>query len=430
VAPALAILSFNLFAGFGWPLVFAVGRGSSFSLLRTFPAYWFTIFAAGAFCSFAVLALQGLAAHLLPRQLFLRFSDALQAAALCLLLSSYWLGPSFNSPAALSAAQNQSLLQWLPAYWFLGLFNQLNGSIHPELISLAHRAWIALALSAVCALCALLLSYFRRLPTIVEQPDLLPAMRFRVLGFGNSLAGAITLFSLRTLLRSRRHRMILSIYVGLGIALVLGFTHIRSNGRASSVTGISTSFLLATILTMTLSVLALRVVVAIPIALPANWIFRTTQSCHRMHYQRAVRLSWLVLVVAPVLLVSCISLSADCWPQILGHLLLLLLLGILLVELCLLSFHKISFTCSYLAGKANLHFLFWVCLLVLSLWFRDIVEFESRILHQPRAYALLLLVSLNATLATCWLNRIRAHSESQLIFDQEAEPELVTLKFN
>lgn len=115
-APALAMLAFNLIAGLGWPLVFAVGQGHVWSLLRTLPAYWFTILAAGAFMVCSVLALQGIAANLLPRQVFLRMSDVLQAALLCLLLCSYLLGPSLNSPMALSAPQNQSALHWLPAY--------------------------------------------------------------------------------------------------------------------------------------------------------------------------------------------------------------------------------------------------------------------------------------------------------------------------
>src|SRR6185369_6955373 len=54
--PVLAMCSFNICTGFGWPMVFAVGLGSEFSLVRTFPAYWITIFAAGLFFVLLVLA--------------------------------------------------------------------------------------------------------------------------------------------------------------------------------------------------------------------------------------------------------------------------------------------------------------------------------------------------------------------------------------
>src|SRR5580704_2923911 len=125
-APALAMVALNIFSGVVWPFLFRAG--GFFSILRAWPAYWITVFAAGGFLVLAILTLQGLAANLLPRQFFLRFSAFLQAAVMCVLMIVYFLETSLESPAALAAAQNQRLLAWLPSYWFLALFNQLNGS--------------------------------------------------------------------------------------------------------------------------------------------------------------------------------------------------------------------------------------------------------------------------------------------------------------
>jgi hypothetical protein len=148
---------------------------------------------AGAFIVLAFLAVQGLAANLLPRQLFLRVSAFFQAGALCLLLLVYLLEPSLESPTALTAPENQRLFAWLPSYWFLGLFQQLKGSMYPALAALARRAWIGLAVSILGAAAALLLSYVRMLPKIVEQPDIRPLTRKIAwsLGFGNSLQTAM-----------------------------------------------------------------------------------------------------------------------------------------------------------------------------------------------------------------------------------------------
>jgi hypothetical protein len=169
-APFLAIVALNIFSGLVWPLFFNSGKGRVFPLLRVLPAYWITILIAGVFIVFAFLAVQGLAANLLPRQLFLRVSAFFQAGLLCLLLLVYFLEPSLESPAVLTAPENQRLLAWLPSYWFLGLFQQLNGSMHPALVPLARRAWIGFAVSILGASAALLLSYFCILPKIVEQP--------------------------------------------------------------------------------------------------------------------------------------------------------------------------------------------------------------------------------------------------------------------
>jgi len=430
-APALAMISFNLFIGAGWPLVFAVGAGGDFSLLRTLPAYWFTIFAAGAFFVFTLLAIQGLAVNLLPRQLFLRLSAVLQALAFCVLLTVYFLGPSLNSPAALSAPQNQRVLQWLPAYWFLGLFNQLNGTMHPGLAPLAHRAWIALGASASGAIAAVLLAYFRTLPKIVQQPDILPITRKLAWSprLGGSLQTAITLFTLRTLLRSRQHRMILSFYLGIGLTIIVAYLRSPLSGRALQMPELTAPILVTGILMMVLAVIAIRVVAAFPITLPANWIIRVTQLQPARNYQRAVRFSWLVLGVMPVVLITAVSLLVHYpWQPVLGHLFALLFFGILLVEVCLFTFQKISFTCSYLPGKANIHFVFWACILIVAQLLYKAAKFESRTLHYFLNSVLMVLAIAIAGVALRWYAEARKSRAQELVFEEEYPAEIISLK--
>jgi hypothetical protein len=432
-APFLALVAFNIFSGVAWPLVF-ISRGSGFlGALRAWPAYWITIFLGAGFLVFTVLAIQGLAANLLPRQLFLRLSALFQAASLCLLLSVYFLEPSLESPAALTAAQNQRMLAWLPAYWFLGLFQQLNGSMHPALAPLAKRAWIGLAVSGFGAGAALLLSYFRMLPKIVEQPDILPGRNKGAWSshLGGSLEGAITLFSLRTLLRSRQHRTILSFYVGIGLVIVLGYVETPFVGLPPSKTGISTTFLLISILMVILTILALRVVASIPISLGANWILRVTEVRSARRYRNAVRLSWLLLGVAPVLLILTRGFLAGYpWALVLGHLVTMLFLCILLIELCLYSFRKIPFTCSYLPGKANIHFAFWACLIFFLRLLKEGAVFEGRVLnHVANAFLLILALAVVAA-GMQWLTRKRVGSSEELSFEEEDAVEIVSLKLN
>jgi hypothetical protein len=431
-APFIAIAAFNIFSGFVWPLLF-VSSNSAIGFLRALSAYWITLSVAGGFILFTVLAVQGLAANLLPRQLFLRLSAFLQAGSLCLLLSVYFLEPSLESPAALAAPENQRLLAWLPSYWFLGLFQQLNGSMHSAFAPLARRAWIGFAVSALGAVTALLLSYFRMLPRIVEQPEILPGARSGTWSprFGNSLNSAITFFSLRTLLRSRQHRMILSFYLGIGLAIVVGYVKTPFSRLGLGKAGINVAFLLVSILMMILTILAIRVVASVPISLPANWIIRVTQVQPARHYQRAVRFSWLALGVAPVLLILAGSFLAV-YPlrPVLGHLLTMLLLGLLVVELCLYTFPKISFTCSYLPGKANIHFVFWACLMVFIQLLKEGAKFESRMLNRPLSFMLMILFLAMVAAGMRWFAEVRASSAAELVFEEEYAAEIVSLKLN
>jgi hypothetical protein len=428
-APALAVLGLNVFSGLVWPAIFSSRQAGFWAFVRVWPAYWATMAAVGVFTVFAVLAVQGLAANLLPRQYFLRLSAFLQAGIFCLLLSFYFLEPHLESSAALAAPENQRLLAWLPSYWFLGLFHQLNGSMLPAFVPLARRAWIALAVSALGACAVLLLSYFRIMPKIVEQPEILPGAHgiSWLPSFGSSLRNAITFFSIRTLLRSRQHRMVLSFFSGIGLAIVVGYV-MAFGGRGSAKTGISIAFLIASILMLVFVVLGIRVVAAVPIFLRANWAIRVTQLRPSSGYREAVRFSWLVIGVAPVwLLVAGLFFLIFPWRPVVGHLVVLFLLGALSVETCLLTFPKVPFTCSYLPGKANIHIAFWVGLVLLFQLVSTGARFEGRMLDHPVGYAAMVLVLAVALAGLRRLTEARAGQDKELLFEEEYAADLVSL---
>jgi hypothetical protein len=432
-APGLALVALNVFSGLLWPLLFRSSGSGFFGMLRALPAYWITISAASAFFVLTILTLQGLAANLLPRQLFLRLSAVLQTVVMCTLLSVYLLGPSLESPLALTSPQNQRILDWLPSYWFLALFNQLNGSTHPALAPLAARAWIGLGFSTLGTCAALLLSYFRLMPKIVEQPDILPQMRSVSWSprFGSPLTQALTLFSLRTLLRSRQHRMIFSFYLGLGITIVIAYAHTVPAGFGFIGATISRSFLFASILMMILTVVALRIVASIPISLQANWMIRITQVRSVRDYQKGVRFSWLALGVTPVVLViaACLLFMYP-WRPALGHLTLMAGLGLFLVELCLTTFPKIPFTCSYLPGKAQIHFVFWGGLMLFIRLLNKAAEVEGRLLNRPLGCLMMILVVACAALAMRLLSESRALSTEDLLFEEEYPAGITTLRLS
>jgi hypothetical protein len=96
---------------------------------------------------------------------------------------------------------------WIPSYWFVGVYEQLSGPLHPALEPFARRAWIGLT-AAVCTTAVLgAASYLRTLRKIVEEPDITTGFRRCWLPrFGCSSETAIVQFSVRSLLRSRQHR--------------------------------------------------------------------------------------------------------------------------------------------------------------------------------------------------------------------------------
>lgn len=443
LAAALGITvgALNIGTGITWPMIFMpVGTGF-LGLLRCYAAYWITMAAAGAFIFCCLLVVQGLAAQL-PRRRFLRLSAFLQMAAFCLLLCVYFLQPSLATPRALAAAQNHRRLATLPSYWFWGLFQALNASSagQPAIVFLARRAWTGLAAAALGAGAAFLLSYFRTLRKIVEEPDILPAARRLNWSprFGNSLATAVVLFSARTLLRSRQHRVILAFYLGIGFALVIFLMKalLQEQERLGASTGVlshqvNVPLLASTMVMMSAWIIGVRIVFAMPLELRANWVFRVTSVRGTLQYLTASRRPLFVLAVAPVWAGSAALLfSIWPWQPVLKHLVVLGLWGTILAYLCLHGFQKIPFTCSYLPGKSPLTFVFLGVSLFLNLLIAG-VNFERRALDRPASYAAMVAVLAVAALCVRWRTMTRAKSEeSEVQFEETLTPTVLVLGLN
>src|SRR4051794_20179826 len=92
-ALGVAILALNIFTGVLFPFVALPGTGGAVAALRSLAGYWLAMAAAGLFVCCGMLALQGLAAQLLPYRYFLRISSFLQLAAFFAILAAFFLKP-------------------------------------------------------------------------------------------------------------------------------------------------------------------------------------------------------------------------------------------------------------------------------------------------------------------------------------------------
>jgi len=352
-------------------------------------------------------------------------------ASFCLFLSVYFFEPTLVTPEALMAPENQRSLAWLPSYWFLGVFQQLNGSVHPALAPLAWRAWIGLAVSVSGTAIAYALSYFRTLRKIVEEPDIVAGSgRVHWLPrFGNLLETSVVQFSIRTLARSRQHRVMLAFFLGIGFAL-LAFV-LKNPGPKDAALRSELPMLFATVAVMCITVVGTRVVFSMPISLRANWIFRVTQVSGAWEYMAAIRRPLFVLAVAPVWILSgAILLSMWPWRLVADHLVVLGLLGATVAYVCLAAFRKIPFTCSYLPGKSYLHMAFLTAAFLMLLIIRGVV-FESAALRNPTSYAAMVTVLAIAALVARWWAVSRGNEVDAVVQFEEVQPPILqTLGLN
>ncbi len=430
----LAIAVFNAGPGLTWPVALSTANPSVIDLAlpfahRAFFAYWITMAAAGTFLFCCVLSIQGLAA-LLPRRIFLRLSSLLQLSAFCAFMSAYFLEPSLMTPAVLAAPQNQRLLAWLPDYWFLGVFQQLNGTLTPETAPLAHRAWIGLIVSAAITAVAYAACYFRTLRKIVEEPDIVPG--FRRFNWsprlGTPVRTAIVQFSVRALARSRHHRIILAFYLGIGFAFLILFSRAKPPGGQTYPSSPIAILLpiISDVMILIFWVVGTRIVFTMPLDLRANWIFRVTPVRGGPASLSAARFSLYLLAWLPVWTGSAVwFLSMWPWRMAVAHLLAFGLMGAVVVESCLYRFRKIPFTCSWLPGKANILFASGASSFLLLLILTKGATFELKALHDPVQYATMIAVLFAAIVIARWCaGRPVSVDEPVVQFDEEETPVL------
>jgi hypothetical protein len=425
----IAVLALNIASGLAWPLALGIQHGIT-GIPQSFLAYWFTMIAASSFVFCFVLTVQGITALLLPRRLFLRLSALLQLAAFALFLGVYFLQPSITTPQAMAAPENQHMMVWSPSLWFFALFNQLNGSSHPAIAPLAWCAWAGLVAVVIGAAASLLLCYLRTLRRTVEEPDLVAKRNGLHWSprFGSSIQTAIVLFTIRALTRSRQHRVSMAFYLGIGFAITLfcmKFPGTQSNALNAALRPVSTRFLMATIVMMSFAIVGLRSAFSLPISLKSNWALQVTQLRPSAKYIAASRRSLILLAVAPAWIAS----AAFSWfyeplPQAAAHLAILAFLGLILVDLNLIGFHKIPFTCSYLPGKSNIQLSFWVYLLLFVPLTIKGAQYEQRVLNHPLQY-LCVVSALAFVSAGLWaLNHLM--SKSAVLNFEEIHPEEIT----
>jgi len=417
----LAVLALNFASGLALPLVL----GGIPRFPRIFAAYWFTIISATIFIYGAVLTVQGFTALLLPRHHFLRLSALLQLAAFGLFLGTYFIQPALDTPAALAAAGSQRLLNWSPSFWFFALFNQLSGSLPSRFAWLAHRAWLGLAIAVCGATVSLLLCYLRTMKKTVEEPDLVPGARgWRwAPRLGSPLKTAIVLFSVRSLTRSRHHRVAFAFY--LSIVFAIAISALKEAMSTPALQPLTPDFLMSTLMMMCLAVLGLRSVFSLPISLNANWVLRVTQLYPSEEYIAATRRTLLLLAVLPVWL--CAALLSLCFKPLLqsaAHLMVLALVGFILTDLSLIGVSKIPFACSYLPGKSNIQYMFWGFVVIFVPIARMFANYEQHALHLSFQYAAM-ISALTAIALELWLLN-RHHARSAVLSYEELSPEVIT----
>lgn len=420
----IAVVTLNFASGIAWPLFIGVHHQSSWGVFQALGAYWLTMAGVGVFLYCSVLTIQGLTSLIFPRRIFLVLSALLQVACFCAFLAVYFLQPTITSPAAIGAAENH-WVTWSPSFWFFAFFNQLNGSLPVGLWWVARRAWISLGLTVTGAVVSLGLCYLRTMRKTLEEPDLVPGAHglHWTPRLGNPLQTAVVLFTFRSIVRSRQHRLAFAFCAALILSTALPWLRIELSSQAPL--SVTSEFLAATFIIVSLAVLGLRGIFSLPITLTANWVLQTTHLAPTEKYVAATRSALLLLAVAPSWTIAALlSIRLRPLHSVAIHLVVLGLVGGLCAEIGLINFYKVPFTCSWLPGKVHILVLFGCSLVSLVVFGLTCSEVELPALGSAARSVSMVLLLGGCGIGLMQFNNRRARS-AQLYFEESA-PEVIT----
>jgi hypothetical protein len=353
--------------------------GTAAEMPRAMIGHAVAMSAADVFVFFSVTSLQGIVILALGRRIASRIASVAQAASvLVLLLGLLFIGSvqHLTRNALEAGSMSDPALQFLPAAWFLGLYEWIVGNARPIMAPLAGRAVIATILPVAITAAIYAFGYKRLLARAVETPQRSTRSWLTVAGscvvrkvfVRRPEEQAIAAFLLRAISRSGRHSMLMAIYLGVGLALMvtavlpdvvrLGNAALTSPAapwphRSNPPIGI---LMLPLILSAALACGA-RILMAIPAEMNARWVFQTA-SLTPLRVDAGTHKALLLLVLPPVIATALLTAGPLWgWKIALLHAIYATSLSLMLCEILLLTYRGLPLTRAYVPGGSRFHLL-------------------------------------------------------------------------
>ena len=249
----------------------------------------------------------------------------------------------------------------------------------------------------------------------------------RPLAAARPIAYGVFAFAVASFARSRQHRLLYGIYIGVGCAIALaGLLRVAAQGWTAAASPSGPLLSVSLVLTF-LAAVGARVLFAIPMEPAANWVFRLTERTTVRSHVAGARLALLLISAGPPIALF-LPVSIALWGTgIAGaHALYVLALAWLLVEALMWRFGRVPFTCPYVPGKANVRLLWPLYLTLFTTYAYTMAELEVWLLRRPGMFAASIAILAASALVVARLSS-RLGRTDPLIFDPEPEDEATTL---
>jgi hypothetical protein len=362
---------------FPWMLAFAVPQMSAWQLLQLILTQAAFTVAAAIFGFLSIIAIREWASALLGANLFARVSPWLQTIAIVLLGSALLLLPLVSSRVGQRGFSGWRLM--LPPTAFVGAIESATGGFladlprrqmtgrqvkrdqaftaiyaerQPMFAPLARRAEALLAGAALLVIIATALNALRTPSIIVASAQSRRRSKLAALAGlifpGSAAARAGFDFALATLFRNKTHRLTMATAAAVGFAMVLVAlsgvdlaADTRPTARLLSIQPLLYGILLV----------AFRHAVRVPAELRANWGFQVAWRGRARAFANGVQAAALLSLAVPAIIAAIPPIAfAGGASFAAAHALLGLVGAVIFLDVVMLSYDKVPFTCTYLPG--------------------------------------------------------------------------------
>jgi len=418
-------------------------RGTFAELFVFMGVHAICVILASAFTFFACFALMGLLMSALPNRVFRRVSVfvrlTLIVALIVLLCTNFAVLPAIRQ----LPANPHSLVRFLPPVWYLGLYQSLQGRTNPPLVDAARLGLKLVFAAFILALVFSTMSYRRYFMRIPESSDVARTSRRWRLDWLAPLADRLFLkspfqracyrFGLRALLRSEMHCILFGAFAGLGV--VAGSQLAMSAPaviRGNAPDPIPSPDLLAAPLALAYFVIVgIRFVLEVPAGVTANWVYKVILA-RRQRETGGVARKIMLTFLTPAVVIPCAAGYSWAWGPRVGlvHAAYVLILSILFMDIVLLRFRKIPFTCTLPQFQNHAIMLVFIYFIGFFVFTTLAAAVEHGMFLRP---VLFLALPVFAGLVCDALRRIRRDTpdiDMDLIYEETAPREVQTLNLS
>jgi hypothetical protein len=431
----LFIVAINFFSCVIVPYAYLVRDNRWDVLLPGFFAHATAVFGASIFTALFFAALQGVLISLMTPGAFRRISPWIQMISMTFLVTILLITPGISGNIRMLLESHSRVLDYIPLFWFLGIYEVLNpdGTPIPESYIWARSAVDAMFWVSAVFVLTYLIGYWRHSKKILEGIEsyvFAPAWHQRAIAWLLNLCvlrhpfqRASFYFIGKIFTRSSKHRLFIAMYSGIGLAVTISSLFVIRRD-ADFLIAISRKGLVeAPLILSFFAVSGLRATFNIPYELNANWMFQIVNRYDAAEYLKAAR-RWVVMrgIIPPYALLSVLEFALLDPVQAAFQLAFGFVIAVLLVELFFLNFNKVPFTCSYLPAKSHLAFLGGAYLYGFTIYTFTMGNLEAWVAARPqRMVAFFLFVAAILT----GISIYRHHTQDrtlEIVYEDDADP--------